>query len=146
MEEYLLTCSDCDERFFTQGESDFYKSKRLTPPTRCKRCRDKKKLVSNNIFTEISDCWNIEAKNENPAYFYNISEANSLLEGKKHFVIGRKGTGKTAIAEYLSNIDDSQVFSEKLSFKNFPFNYLYSFDNSQYTAPNQYITIWKYLI
>ena len=36
--------------------------------------------------------------------------------------------------------------SERLSFNNFPFNFLYGFDNNQYTSPNQYITIWKYLI
>lgn len=38
------------------------------------------------------------------------------------------------------------IFTEKLSFKHFPFNILYELSNSQYTAPNQYISIWKYLI
>lgn len=37
-------------------------------------------------------------------------------------------------------------FSEKLGFKNFPFNELYGLGNVKYTQPNQYITIWKYLI
>ena len=99
------------------------------------------------IFTEIIDNWSVEAKKENVAYFYNINEVNSLLNGKKSFVIGRKGSGKTAIAQYLNEIRHEEVFTQKLSFKNFPFNILYSLSNQQeYTSPNQYISIWKYLI
>ena len=74
------------------------------------------------IFTEIIDNWSVEAKKENVAYFYNINEVNSLLNGKKSFVIGRKGSGKTAIAQYLNEIRHEEVFTQKLSFKNFPFN------------------------
>lgn len=54
--------------------------------------------------------------------------------------------GKTAIAEYLTSQTEPGIFSEKLSFKNFPFNVLYSLDDKKYTSPNQYISIWKYLI
>lgn len=146
MDGYLLICTDCGNAFFTQGEWDFYNSKNLTIPSKCKDCREKKIKARSQIFSEISNNWNIEAKQEKSDYFYNTSEAQELFDGKKHFVIGRKGTGKTAIAEYLSKLCDPNVFSEKLSFKNFPFNFLYSLENSQYTAPNQYITIWKYLI
>lgn len=98
------------------------------------------------VLQEISDEWNIEAKQESTEYFYSTGESQDLLAGKKYFVIGRKGTGKTAIAEHISSQYDECHFSEKLSFKNFPFNYLYSLENTRYTAPNQYITIWKYLI
>src|SRR5262249_14452277 len=63
-----------------------------------------------------------------------------LLSGKKYFVVGRKGTGKTAISEYIRKIQKHDVFSEKLTFKNFPFNELYSLSNNKYTMPNQYIT------
>ena len=34
----------------------------------------------------------------------------------------------------------------KLSFKSFPFNVLYRLSDDQFSAPNQYITLWKYLI
>lgn len=98
------------------------------------------------VLHEIANDWNIEAKQESTDYFYSTGESQELLMGKKYFVIGRKGTGKTAIAEHISSQHDENHFSEKLSFKNFPFNYLYSLENTRYTAPNQYITIWKYLV
>ncbi|MEQ6376346.1 bacteriophage abortive infection AbiH family protein [Bacillaceae bacterium S4-13-56] len=40
---YLLKCIECGTKFFTEGERDFYNSKGLNMPKRCKVCRDKKK-------------------------------------------------------------------------------------------------------
>lgn len=40
---YLLKCIECGEVFFTEGERDFYNSKGLKMPKRCKACRDRKK-------------------------------------------------------------------------------------------------------
>lgn len=100
------------------------------------------------LLTEISD-WQLEAKSEdNIRYFYHLNEANEILLGKKNYVIGRKGTGKTAISEHISKIGNGEnnTYTEKLSFKNFPFNELYSLNDTKYTLPNQYITIWKYLM
>ena len=146
MDEYLLECAECGQPFFTAGEKEFYEARRLIFPKKCKKCRDKKNNLRKTTLKEIASNWNIEAKQESTSYFYSTGEAQELLDGKKYFVIGRKGTGKTAIAEYISNKLDESHYSEKLSFKNFPFNYLYSLENAKYTAPNQYITIWKYLI
>ena len=42
-ETYLLYCIDCGAGFFTEGEKEFYESKGLTIPTRCKNCREKRK-------------------------------------------------------------------------------------------------------
>jgi CxxC-x17-CxxC domain-containing protein len=46
-EDRHITCVDCGEDFiFTAGEQEFYSSKGLTnAPTRCKRCRDARKLT-----------------------------------------------------------------------------------------------------
>ncbi len=99
------------------------------------------------ILNEIASHWKLEAKLEdNKRYFYHTNELNKILSGEKCYVIGRKGTGKTALSEYLLNNNPSEVFTEKLNFKNFPFNELYSLHNENYTPPNQYITIWKYII
>ena len=98
------------------------------------------------LLEEIED-WKLEAKLENShRYFYYTKIVDRLSKGKKSYVIGRKGTGKTAISEYLSEISDFDVFAQKLTFKNFPFNSLYEITDSGYTSPNQYITLWKYLI
>lgn len=91
--------------------------------------------------------WKREAKAEdNDRYFWHVQEVDQISRGDKYFVIGRKGAGKTAICEHFNRQQNYDVFPEKLSFKNFPFNDLYSHKNQKYTAPNQYITIWKYLI
>jgi hypothetical protein len=100
-----------------------------------------------DLIEEIKENWKLEAKSENTErYFFHVKEVEKILSGKRSYVIGRKGTGKTAISEHIANIKNYQTFSEKLSFKNFPFNDIYELKNNNYTYPNQYITIWKYII
>ncbi|MBI5430741.1 MAG: hypothetical protein HY938_09845 [Nitrosomonadales bacterium] len=91
--------------------------------------------------------WKREGKAEdNDRYFWHVKEVDQIARGDKYFVIGRKGAGKTALCEYFNRQKKYDVFAEKLSFKNFPFNELYSKKNQKYTAPNEYITLWKFLI
>lgn len=91
--------------------------------------------------------WSIDAKLEdNERYFYKTFEVDMLLNGDKSYVIGRKGTGKTAIAKFLKSHVSYDFFAQDISLKNFPFNELYSLKDSAYTNPNEYITIWKYII
>src|SRR6185312_5194039 len=102
-----------------------------------------------NLIKEIATNWKLEAKSEDVGrYFYHMNEVETILSGTKNYVIGRKGTGKTAISEFILSMGKKGdgIFCEKLSFKNFPFNDLYELSNSKYTPPNQYITLWKYLI
>lgn len=105
-----------------------------------------KYLDCTSIMENIVNTWHLEAKQENDDFFYFIDEVNSIIKGEKCYVIGRKGMGKTAISEHIYYQQSPNIFSERLSFKNFPFNLLYSLENNIYTSPNQYITIWKYLI
>lgn len=100
----------------------------------------------NEALNEVSK-WKVEAKLEDSnRYFYHIDEVDRLFNGEKSYVIGRKGTGKTAISEYIDKDIGPLKFSQKLTFKNFPFNALYNLHDNQYTSPNQYITLWKYVI
>lgn len=104
-------------------------------------------MNKHQVLSEIANKWQLEAKLEdNLKYFYDTDELNAILSGDKFYVIGRKGTGKSAISEHILKARRHDVFAEKLSFKNFPFNDLYNHANDSYTPPNQYITIWKYLI
>jgi hypothetical protein len=104
------------------------------------------KDVSMDVLREIAQ-WKREAKAEdNERYFWHVREADEISKGDKYFVIGRKGSGKTAICEYFNKQTGFDLFAEKLSFKSFPFNELYAQKNEKFTAPNQFITIWKYLI
>ena len=102
--------------------------------------------MSNNILEQIED-WKLEAKLEdNTRYFYHTKIVDRIVNGKKLYVVGRKGTGKTAITENLVARQDHDYFAQKLSFKNFPFNMLYELEDKGFTSPNQYITLWKFLI
>ena len=101
----------------------------------------------NNTIKQIASNWKLDARFEDSnKYFYNYNEVEQILNNDKCYVIGRKGSGKTAICEHILKTSDFNVFSDKLGFKNFPFNELYGLGNVKYTQPNQYITIWKYLI
>ena len=91
--------------------------------------------------------WSIDAKlDDNQRYFYQTLDVDMLLNGKKAYVIGRKGTGKTAIAKFLKSHVSYDFFASDISLKNFPFNELYSLKDVSYANPNEYITIWKFLI
>ena len=103
-------------------------------------------MINAEVLSEISN-WSIEAKEEDTSkYFYHFSDVSAIESGRKSYVIGRKGTGKTAIAEYINEKVSHKKFSRLLSFKNFPFNNLYNYSDDQYNRPNQYITIWTYVI
>ncbi|MCP3387455.1 cold shock domain-containing protein [Bradyrhizobium sp. CCGB12] len=91
--------------------------------------------------------WKLEAKLDDvKRYFFAIPELNDIATGDASYVIGRKGTGKTALVQYLAETSDSNRLVSKLTFKNFPFNELYAQENESYRRPNQYITIWKLII
>jgi hypothetical protein len=102
--------------------------------------------ASRDLVKEVAN-WKLEARNEdNDRYFFYVREVAVIESGDRCYVIGRKGSGKTAISEYLARKEGFDVFSQKLTFKNFPFNILYQLTNDKFTMPNQYITLWKYLI
>jgi hypothetical protein len=104
-------------------------------------------IDSEKVLESIASNWKLDAKLEaSQNYFYHLQEVNSILNKSKYYIIGRKGSGKSSISEYLFSLKNHDTFTEKLSFKNFPFNELYDLGNPKFTPPNQYITLWKYLI
>ena len=89
-----------------------------------------------SVLSEISEKWKLEAKQEdNMRYFFHVKEAAKVLSGEKFYVVGRKGSGKSAISQYILNLCNEnastgyKIFTEQLSFKNFPFNELYALQN-----------------
>jgi len=102
--------------------------------------------TTREMFSEIAS-WSIEALDEDIArYFYHFSDVSLIERGQKNYIIGRKGTGKTAIAEYIKDKESANGNARLLSFKNFPFNQIYELKDTSYTPPNQYISIWEYVI
>lgn len=126
------------------AEADFYESDLEFTSDDLESPRDG--LIPISVLQEVA-AWKREAKIEdNTRYFWHVNEVDQIARGDRYFVIGRKGSGKSAICEYFSRASNHDTFAERLSFKSFPFNDLYTQKNDHFTTPNQYITIWKYLI
>ena len=80
-------------------------------------------------------------------YFLDNDYYNSIARNKVFFVIGRKGTGKSAIYRMIKmqgNSDGDII--ENADFGNFPFEKLLRLDDKQYMVPNQYQSIWKQVV
>ena len=75
--------------------------------------------VDLNLQNEVAS-WKREARAEdNDRYFWHVNEVDQITRGDRYFVIGRKGSGKTAICEYFNRSTGPETFAVRLSFKNF---------------------------
>lgn len=80
-------------------------------------------------------------------YFLDQDYWKNIVEENKYFVIGRKGTGKSAIYNWIKNRElEKGILISNLSFKSFPFEKLLRLSDDDFTRPNQYQSIWKYII
>lgn len=80
-------------------------------------------------------------------YFIDENYWSKLVEGNKFFVIGRKGTGKSAICRWIKNQEQEKgIIVSNLSFKNFPFEKLLNLSDDDFACPNQYQSIWRNII
>lgn len=82
---YLLKCIECGAEFFTEGELDFYKSKDLYTPKRCKKCRDKKKYRYEQIKKEKELA---EFISTSPFKQIEMEEISLIDSNNKLFIIG----------------------------------------------------------
>lgn len=100
------------------------------------------------IFKEI-DFGSIDGLNDKhlSSYFLDKDYWSKLINGKEFFVVGRKGTGKSAIYTWLFEQQfEKGVLIENLSFKNFPFEKLLRMSDDDFSKPNQYQSIWRNII
>lgn len=104
-------------------------------------------MCSNNTVKNIAKNWKIDALVDDISkYFYSYEEVSSVLSGDYCFVIGRKGSGKSALCKHvLQKEKESQnVFAEILSFKSFSMNSLYNYGKKN--SSTSYMALWKYFI
>jgi len=82
------------------------------------------------------------------SYFIEIPEYNGIKSGDYRYIIGRKGTGKTAIIEKLKSEIEGKynVFYKYLSLKNFPIQSLREMKDKTMRNKSQYVPIWTFLI
>lgn len=80
-------------------------------------------------------------------YFFNFSNiVEDALKPKSFLFLGRKGSGKTILAEYLKKISQGPTnFSEIRSYKDFKFQELVHF-KAKDISPNEYIPFWEWVI
>lgn len=100
-------------------------------------------------FWDIS--WgDVEAKDDPflEKYFLPVPRFNDVLKGKKRYIIGRKGTGKTAILKkiFLESESKENWFCNWVSLEDFPINDFNSFRDKSFSVEVQLIPIWRFLI
>lgn len=80
-------------------------------------------------------------------YFLDYDYWQRIIEDPIFFVIGRKGTGKSAVYRIIKDkgIGLGHIVENK-DFGEFPFEKLLSLDDSDFSSPNQYQSIWKSII
>lgn len=80
-------------------------------------------------------------------YFLDLNYWNDIINSKTFFVVGRKGTGKSSIYNWLKKTSNcNETLISNLSFKQFPFEKLLSLSDDNFSAPNQYQSIWRHII
>jgi hypothetical protein len=79
--------------------------------------------------------------------FIDLGFSKSIIEKDTFFVLGRKGTGKSALYSYIDKIQSEKgILVSNLSFKNFPFEKLLELTDDNFSKPNQYQSIWRNII
>lgn len=80
-------------------------------------------------------------------YFLDNGYWDRVINGDIFFVSGRKGTGKSAIYRMIEEQSvNNGVIVHNTDFGDFPFNRLLNMRDDNFSKPNQYQSIWKYMI
>lgn len=81
-------------------------------------------------------------------YYFNYNRnIEKILEKDKFLLLGKKGTGKSLLAEYIKkmSLQSHDWFCETSSYKQFNFHELTQL-KSRDIMPNEYIAIWEWII
>ena len=91
-----------------------------------------------------------EAKNDDSLglYFVEFPGYDKILSGKKRFIIGRKGTGKSAILQKirLHAQNEPTYFCTDISLRDFPLNDFKSLGEKGLQDKSKYVSGWKFLL
>lgn len=91
-----------------------------------------------------------EAKNDESLdhYFVEFPGYKNILKGKKRFIIGRKGTGKSAILQKirLQSIADPASYHTDISLRDFPLGDFKALGDRSLQDKSKYVSAWKFLL
>lgn len=80
-------------------------------------------------------------------YFIDNNYWNRIINNSIYYIIGKKGTGKSAIYQYLSQESKKKgALISNRDFGDFPFERLMQLSDDSFSKPNQYQSIWEHLI
>lgn len=80
-------------------------------------------------------------------YFLDNDYWNKITNEDTFFVAGRKGTGKSAIYRMIEEQSIQKgAIVHNTDFGDFPFNRLLALSDDGFSRPNQYQSIWRYMI
>ena len=104
---------------------------------------DKRKLLAKVDFGNIDGLYDKHIND----YFIDAQYKDALLNGSKYFVLGRKGTRKSALYNWVNrNQSEDGIMVSNKSFSDFPFERLLELSDDAFSKPNQYQSIWKHII
>jgi hypothetical protein len=78
-------------------------------------------------------------------YFLETDSYVRILAGEKTYVVGRKGTGKSAIYRFLSTLVDQHFSTAALTFDSYPWNVHRLVKDQTQSADSAYVNTWKYI-
>jgi len=83
-----------------------------------------------------------------PSYFVAFPEFSSIEAGDIRYVIGRKGTGKTAVIEKIRQRvqSDPLGFCSNLSLRNFPLQDFRELRDRSHRDKSQFVAAWSFLL
>jgi len=81
-------------------------------------------------------------------YFLDTGVIDRLKRRKSFFILGRKGTGKTAVARQLAEATSGRwnQFSSLLSLRNVPVNLLEEFADKDQAQSSRYVLVWQFVL
>lgn len=100
-------------------------------------------------FSDIE--WGEDEARNDPSlehYFVEFPGYEKIWSGKKHYIIGRKGTGKSAILQKirLTAQQDPQIFYTDISLRDFPLTDFKSMGDRSLQDKSKYASAWKFLL
>jgi len=97
-----------------------------------------------NLLELIENFGAIDAENDERLieYFYHTKIIDELLDYKKSIIIGRKGSGKTAIYKYILNI--KKEICSPLLFKDYPWKTHDRYKNNIVSERESYVNSWTF--
>ncbi len=104
---------------------------------------------SNQPLLEALANWDIAAESDDiRRYFYHYNDVTKIESGAVLSLVGHKGAGKSAVAQWLADVNDPQRVGRcaKLSFRDFKDSPIHGLITNPDDAQDQYKRLWYHVI